>query len=235
MVARGLPETEARRRCWFVDSKGLVVASRSDLAEHKRPYAHAHEFIRDLLAAVQALRPAALIGVSGVPATFTRPVVDAMAACNERPIIFALSNPTSKAECTAEQAYAWTDGRAVFASGSPFAPVALSGRTYVPGQGNNAYIFPGVGLGAIACESQRITDEMFSAAARALAEEVSPADLDAGRIYPAFARIREVSVRIAVAVAEVAYRCSLARVPRPDDLPAYVGSLMFDPSYESCI
>jgi len=235
MVACGLPEPEARRRCWFVDSKGLVVASRSDLAEHKRPYAHEHAFTSDLLAAVQALRPAALIGVSGVPATFTRPIIEAMAACNERPIIFALSNPTSKAECTAAQAYAWTEGRAIFASGSPFAPLAFGGRTYVPGQGNNAYIFPGIGLGVIACESQRITDDMFSAAARALADEVSPADLEAGRIYPPLARIRDVSVRIAVAVAEVAYRRGLARVPHPADLPAYVRGLMFDPTYTSSI
>lgn len=235
MMHQGLSDPEARRRCWFVDSKGLVVESRTDLVAHKRPYAHAHGFTRDFLSAVQALRPAAIIGVSGVPATFTRPVVEAMAACNERPIIFALSNPTSQAECTAEQAYTWTEGRAIFASGSPFAPVECRGRTYTPGQGNNAYIFPGVGLGAIACESRRITDEMFSAAARALAEEVSPADLDTGRIYPSLARIRSVSARIATVVAEVGYRRGLAQVPRPDDLPAYVRSLMFDPTYQSYV
>ena len=143
------------------------------------------------------------------------------------------SNPTSRSECTAEQAYTWTEGRAVFASGSPFAPVEYRGRSHVPGQGNNAYIFPGVGLGVIACESQRVTDEMFSAAARALAQEVSAADLETGRIFPAFARIRDVSVRIATAVAEVAYRRGLARVPRPDDLPAYVRALMFEPRYEN--
>jgi malate dehydrogenase (oxaloacetate-decarboxylating)(NADP+) len=233
MVDAGLNQAEARGRCWFMDSKGLVVKSRSDLAEHKRPYAQPHEFIRDLLTAVPALRPAAIIGVSGAPATFTRPVIEAMAACNERPIIFALSNPTSKAECTAEQAYEWTQGHAIFASGSPFAPVEFRGRTYVPGQGNNAYIFPGVGLGALACEARRITDEMFLVAARALAEEVSQADLDAGRIYPPITQIRAVSVRIATALAELAYARGLAQVPRPDDLSGYVRSLMFEPAYRS--
>jgi malate dehydrogenase (oxaloacetate-decarboxylating)(NADP+) len=231
MTREGLTEAEARRRCWFVDSKGLVVQGRTGLAEHKRPYAHAHEFIPDLLGAVQALRPAALIGVSGVPATFTRPVIEALAASTERPIIFALSNPTSQAECTAEQAYTWTEGRAIFASGSPFGPVEFKGRPYIPGQGNNAYIFPGVGLGAIACEARQITDEMFSVAARALAREVSQAELDVGRIYPPLSRIRHVSAQIAGAVAEVAYARDLAQVPRPDDLLTYVRSLMFDPAY----
>lgn len=233
MIETGVDETEARRRCWFVDSKGLVVQGRTDLAEHKRPYAHAHEFIPDLLAAVRALRPAALIGVSGIPATFTRPVVEAMAASHERPIIFALSNPTSKAECTAEQAYEWTEGRAIFASGSPFAPVEFRGRTYNPGQCNNAYIFPGVGLGAIACAARRITNEMFSVAARALADEVSEADLDAGGIYPPLTRIRGVSARIATAVAELAYARGVARAPRPTDLAAHIHALMFDPTYRS--
>lgn len=235
MVRQGLPVAEARQRCWFVDSKGLVVDSRGDLAEHKRPYAHPHAFTQDFLSAVQALRPAAIIGVSGMPGTFTRPVIEAMAALNEWPIIFALSNPTSKAECTAEQAYGWTEGRAIFASGSPFAPVTLGDRTYVSGQGNNAYIFPGVGLGVIACEADRITDEMFSAAARILAEEVSAEDLEAGRIYPSLARIRTVSVRIATAVAEIAYERRLARLPRPDRLASHVRSLMFEPLYQSCV
>src|SRR4029079_12568169 len=142
-----LGEEAARRQCWFVDSHGLVVASRTDLAEHKLPYAHPHEALPDLLSAVEALRPDVLIGVSGQGRTFTREVVAAMARLNERPVIFALSNPTNHAECTAEEAYGWSEGRALFASGSPFAPVTLAGKTYVSGQGNNVYIFPGVGLG----------------------------------------------------------------------------------------
>ncbi len=233
LVHEGVPEATARAQCWFFDSKGLVVTSRTDLAHHKQPYAHEGEFTDDFLAAVRSLRPTALIGVSGTPATFTKSIVQELGAQNERPIVFALSNPTSKSECTAEQAYAWTDGRAIFASGSPFDPVEYGGRTFVPGQGNNAYIFPGVGLGAIASEASRVTDEMFFAAARALASLVGEEDLAIGRIYPAFSKVREVSAKIAVAVAEVAYARGLAQAPRPDDLEAHVRSLMFEPEYES--
>jgi malate dehydrogenase (oxaloacetate-decarboxylating)(NADP+) len=235
MVAEGLSEDEARNRCWFVDSKGLVVKSRSDLAEHKLPYAHDHEFQPDFLSAVESLRPTAIIGVSGQPSTFTRPVLEAMARFNERPIVFALSNPTSKAECTAEEAYAWTQGCAIFASGSPFDPVMIHGETYVPGQGNNAYIFPGVGLGTIACGARLVTDEMFFAAAKALAHEVSEADLEQGRIYPPLTRIRDVSAAIAVAVAEVAYNRGLATKPRPEDMLAYIKSQMYAPKYQSYV
>ncbi len=231
----GLPEADARRRCWFVDSKGLVVESRTDLVAHKRPFAHDAEPIADFATAVERLRPNAIIGVSGAAQAFTRPVVEAMARCNERPIIFALSNPTSKSECTAEQAYGWSNGRALFASGSPYAPVVVNGRTHVPGQGNNAYIFPAVGLGVIAAEADRVTDEMFFVAARALASEVTAADLDLGRLYPPFTRIRAVSAAIATAVAELAYARRLARGPRPPDLPALVRSLMYEPVYRSYV
>ena len=171
MMDEGLSEDEARGRCWLVDSGGLVVRARAGLAEHKLPYAHDHAPLPNLLAAIETLRPTALIGVSGQPGAFNQAVLQAMAQRNSRPIVFALSNPTSKAECTAEQAYIWTEGRAIFAGGSPFAPVTLGDKTYVPGQGNNAYIFPGVGLGVIACGARRVTDEMFFAAARALADQ----------------------------------------------------------------
>lgn len=227
----GLSEGEARRCCWFVDSKGLVVASRSDLAEHKRPFAHDHAFVPDLQAAVEAIKPTALIGVSGVGSTFTQPIVEAMARLNPRPIIFALSNPTSKAECTAEQAYTWTGGRTVFASGSPFDPVTYAGKTFVSGQGNNAYIFPGVGLGVIVAGARRVTDTMFYAAARTLAAQVSEASLEAGRLFPRLRDIRRVSALIAVAVAEVAYEEGLATVPRPADLQSAVEASMYDATY----
>ncbi len=228
----GLTEAEARARCWFVDSKGLVVKDRGDrLAEHKLPYAHARPFVPTLAEAVKGLQPTALIGVSGTAGSFTQDVVETMARLNPRPIVFALSNPTSKAECTAEQAYTWSGGRAIFASGSPFAPVEFQGVRHVPGQGNNIYIFPGVGLGALVSEAREVTDEMFLAAAQTLAGLAEADDLAMGRVYPALTRIREVSLKIATAVAEEAHAKGLARRPRPADLAADIRSRMFDPVY----
>jgi malate dehydrogenase (oxaloacetate-decarboxylating)(NADP+) len=235
MVSEGLSDEEARGRCWLVDSGGLVVKSRTGLANHKLPYAHDHAPLPDFLSAVESLKPDAIIGVSGQSGAFTQPVLEAMARLNERPIIFALSNPTSKAECTAEQAYTWTDARAIFASGSPFPPVIIGGKTYVPGQGNNAYIFPGVGFGAIACGARLVTDEMFFESAKALAQQVSEADLEQGLIYPPLAEIRDVSAAIASAVAEVAYQRGLATQPKPADLLAYVEEHMYVPRYHSYI
>jgi malate dehydrogenase (oxaloacetate-decarboxylating)(NADP+) len=235
MIGEGLPEGEARKRCWLIDSRGLVVKGRAGLATHKLPYAHEHESLPDLLTAVEALHPTAIIGVSGQFGAFTQPVLAAMARLNEQPIVFALSNPTSKAECTAEQAYTGTEGRAIFASGSPFAPVTLGDKTFVPGQGNNAYIFPGVGLGAIACGAKQVTDEMFFAAARALAQQVEEADLAQGLIYPPLNEIREVSAAIAAAVAEVAYQRGLATEQKPDDLLAHIEAQMYVPRYRSYV
>ncbi len=233
MAAEGLSEEDARRRCWFVDSKGLVVRSRNDLAEHKTPYAHDHAPLPDLLSAVMSLRPTALIGVSGQSQSFSRPIIEAMSEINERPTIFVLSNPTANSECTAEQAYVWSAGRAIFASGSPFPPVEYQGKTFVPGQANNAYIFPGVGLGVISCGAQRVTDEMFLTAARTLAAAVSQADLARGSIFPPLGRIREISASIATAVAQVAYERDLATEPKPGDLRASIEAKMYQPSYES--
>jgi malate dehydrogenase (oxaloacetate-decarboxylating)(NADP+) len=157
--------------------------------------------------------------------------VETMARWNRRPILFALSNPTSRSECTAEEAYTWSDGRAIFASGSPFQPFTYKGKTLVPGQCNNSYAFPGVGLGVVASEATRVTDEMFSAAAGVLSSLVTEEDCMQGRIYPGLGRIRDVSVAIAVAVAEIAFRRGLAGLDRPDDLPGHVRSLMYDPGY----
>lgn len=235
MKARGLSEKAARRSCWFIDSKGFVVNGRRDLAEHKLRYAHHHSFLTDPLAIMEAVRPAAIIGVSGQPGIFSEPILRRIGEINERPVVFALSNPTSKSECTAEAAYRLTGGRAIFASGSPFNPVMLNGRKFVPSQGNNAYIFPGLGLGIVASQSRRVTDTMFLAAARALADEVSEADLSEDRIYPPLSRIREVSERIARAVAEVAYAEGLADSPRPADLEASIRGQVFVPSYASYV
>ncbi|MEP7180729.1 MAG: NAD-dependent malic enzyme [Betaproteobacteria bacterium] len=231
MVGQGVPEAEARQHCWLVDSKGLVVKSRTDLAEHKRPYAHEHAPLGDFLAAVKAIKPTAIIGVAATAGTFTREVIEEMTRLNARPIVFALSNPTSKSECTAAQAYEWSGGRALFASGSPFDPVTIGGRTFVPRQGNNSYIFPGVGLGAIATRATRVTDEMFMAAVHALADQVSAADLAQGSLYPPLARVRDVSAHIATAVAHVAFERGYATVPKPADLGAYVRARMYEPRY----
>ena len=231
MVRDGVSAAEARRRCWFVDSKGLVVEGRADLAEHKLPYAHPHAPAGDLLTAIEALRPTALIGASAQGGTFTEAVVRAMARHNERPIVFPLSNPTSKSECTAQQAYEWSDGRAVFASGSPFPACEVGGRKFVPGQGNNAYIFPGLGLGAVVAGVRRVTDTMFYVAARTLAELVDPKDLEFGLLYPRLAQIRTVSAHIATAVAANAYEEGLATAPRPADLGKAVAEAMYDGRY----
>jgi malate dehydrogenase (oxaloacetate-decarboxylating)(NADP+) len=235
LTAEGLSVEEARQRCWFMDSKGLVVKSRSDLSARKLLHAHDHEYIEDLQEVVESLKPTALIGVSGKHGLFPRPVLEAMGRHNERPIIFSMSNPTSKSECTAAEAYTCTDGRAIFASGSPFDPVVLEGRRLVPALGNNVYIFPGVGLGVIACGAQHVIDEMFFVAAKVLAHEVSADDLEQGSVYPPLTRIREVSANIAVAVAEVAYRCDLATKSRPKDLSTYIRSLMYEPNYQSYV
>jgi malate dehydrogenase (oxaloacetate-decarboxylating)(NADP+) len=235
MVAQGLSVPAARARLCMVDSRGLVVASRNDLSDEKRRYALDHAPAGDFLAALKALRPTAIIGVAAVGGTFTPEVLREMARLNERPIVFALSNPTSKSECTAEEAYRHTSGRALFACGSPFDPVTIDARTFVPRQGNNSYIFPGVGLGAIASRTRRVTDEMFMAAAHTLAHDVSESDLGQGSLYPALPRIREVSAHIATAVASVAYRQGLAAEREPDDVAALVSSQMYDPHYRGYV
>ena len=231
MMAEGLTEAAALKRTWLVDSRGLVVKNRAGLTEHKLRYAHDHAPVGDFLTAIRMLKPTAIIGVAAVGGAFTPDVLQAMAAINDRPIVFALSNPTSKAECSAEEAYRHTGGRALFACGSPYDPVKLDGKTFVPRQGNNSYIFPGVGLGAIASGSRLVTDEMFMAAAHTLAYLVNPDDIEQGSLYPALPRIREVSAHIAAAVAEVAYKRGLATAPKPNDLMAFIESQMYDPRY----
>ena len=235
MMAQGLSREQAMLRCWFRYSRSLVVRSRTDLQEHKRPFAHDYKPISDLLEIIKELKPTALIGVSGQPKQFTQAIVEEMARINERPILFALSNPTSRAECTAEEAIGWTNGRTIFASGSPFEPLTFAGREFVPGQGNNAYIFPGVGLGIIVCGARRVTDEMFFEAAKTLASLVTDEDLERVSLYPPLTRIREVSTHIAAAVAKVAYEHNLATEPRPDDLLEHVKSKQYQPYYQSYI
>lgn len=201
LVAEGIDERAARQRCWLFDSRGLIVAGRGHLTDKKRRYAHEHNWTDDFLAAIRSLEPTVIVGAAGQGGHFNQQVVETMSRLNRRPVIFALSNPTSKSECTAEQAYAWSQDRAIFASGSPFPPVHHGTHTYVSGQGNNAMIFPGVGLGLVVSEARRVTDEVFHVAARTLAEQVTQDELDAGSVFPHISRIRDVSVKIAIAVA----------------------------------
>lgn len=231
LMGEGTPEERARQSCWVMEKSGLVVAGTQDLPAHLGPFAHRHAPVPDLQSAVEALRPTVLIGVSGQPGAFTEEIVRAMSRINPRPVILALSNPTSRAECTAEQAYRWSEGRAVFAGGSPFEPVSLNGRTLVPGQANNAYIFPGMGLGVLVSGARRVTDAMFRAAAHTLTGAVGRDALDRGLLYPPLGEIRVVSAAIAQAVAVVAYEEGLARNPHPPDLGAAVAREMYDAVY----
>lgn len=230
LEAEGLSNDEARQRLNFVDVNGLIMKGRNDLMSHNLPYAHDRPSM-GFVEAIRAIKPHILIGATGVPNTFTEEAIRAMADVNDRPAIFALSNPTSRAECTAEQAYEWSDGRAFFSSGSPFGAVERGGKTHRPGQGNNAYIFPGIGLGVIASGATRLTDEMFLVSARTLADMVSEDDLTAGALYPPLTDIRAVSLAIAVKVAEEAFLSGLATEGRPDNMEAHIAELMYDPVY----
>nr|GMC70929.1 NADP-dependent malic enzyme, chloroplastic [Ipomoea batatas] len=231
----GAPLDETRKKIWLVDSKGLIVRSRMETLQHfKRPWAHEHEPVKDLVNAVNVIKPTVLIGSSGVGRTFTKEVVGAMASINEQPVIFALSNPTSQSECTAEEAYTWSEGRAIFASGSPFPPFEYKGKVFVSGQSNNAYIFPGFGLGLIISGAIRVHDDMLLAASEALAAEVTWEDFEKGIMYPPFSNIRKISARIAAKVAAKAYELGLAtRRPQPENLVAFAESCMYSPSYHS--
>ncbi|KAJ6838767.1 NADP-dependent malic enzyme isoform X2 [Iris pallida] len=229
------PLEETRKKIWLVDSKGLIVSSRRESLQHfKKPWAHEHEHVKNLLDAVKAIKPTVLIGSSGVGGTFTKEVVEAMTSLNEKPIILALSNPTSQSECTAEEAYTWSKGRAIFASGSPFDPVEYSGKLYVPGQANNAYIFPGFGLGLVISGAIRVHDDMLLAASEALAQQVTQETFNKGLIYPPFSNIRKISAHIAANVAAKAYELGAAtRLPRPENLLKYAESCMYSPVYRS--
>jgi malate dehydrogenase (oxaloacetate-decarboxylating)(NADP+) len=195
---------------------------------HNRPYAHDARPL-SFFEAIDAIRPHVLIGATGSPGTFTQAVIERMTAINPRPVIFALSNPTSCAECTAEQAYMWSGGRAIFASGSPFPPFTYDGTTFRPAQGNNAYVFPGIGLGAVSCRARTLPDELFLTAARTLAGLVRKPDLDAGSLYPPLREIRKISLAIATNIATRAYDMKLARARRPRDVRRAIAATMYSP------
>jgi malate dehydrogenase (oxaloacetate-decarboxylating)(NADP+) len=233
MAREGLDLATARQRNALFDISGLVVTSRTDLADFQKPFAQDRPPISTFVEAVEALRPTGIIGVSTVPKLFTREVIEAMARINERPIIFPYSNPTSRSECTAEEAYRWSDGRAVFASGSPFPPVEIGGRRFVPGQGNNVCIFPAMGMAIFAAEATRVTDEMFILAAQAVAEQVTQENLSVGLIYPPQSHILAASLHVAEQIAVHIFEKGLVRVKRPDDIGALIRARAYRPIYSA--
>ncbi|ELK00113.1 NADP-dependent malic enzyme [Pteropus alecto] len=237
MEKEGLPKEKARRKIWLVDSKGLIVKGRSALTKEKGEFAHEHKEMKNLEDIVREIKPTALIGVAAISGAFSEQVLKEMAALNERPIIFALSNPTSKAECTAEQCYKLTKGRAIFASGSPFDPVTLpNGRTLYPGQGNNSYVFPGVALGVVACGLRHIADKIFLTTAEVIAQQVSDKHLEEGRLYPPLSTIREISLKIAAKIVKDAYQEKTATVyPEPQNKEEFVRSQMYSTDYDQVL
>ncbi|XP_074672415.1 NADP-dependent malic enzyme, mitochondrial isoform X4 [Strix aluco] len=237
MEKEGISREDAIKKIWMVDSKGLIVKGRSHLNHEKEMFAQDHPSVNTLEEVVQKVKPTAIIGVAAIAGAFTEKILKDMAAFNERPIVFALSNPTSKAECTAEQCYRLTEGRGIFASGSPFSKVTLpNGQTFFPGQGNNAYVFPGVALGVIACGVRHISDDIFLITAESIAAEVTEQNLAEGRLYPPLDSIREVSLKIAVKIVDWAYKHGLASWhPEPADKEAFVKQLIYSPDYDSFV
>jgi malate dehydrogenase (oxaloacetate-decarboxylating)(NADP+) len=231
MALEGVNIAEARRHNALFDIDGLIVTSRTDLAEFQKPFAQDRAPVSTFVEAIKALRPTGIIGVSTVPKLFTHEVIEAMSEINERPIIFPYSNPTSRSECTAEEAYRWSGGRAVFASGSPFPPVEIAGRKFVPGQGNNVYIFPAMGMAVFATEATRVTEGMFLVAAKAVAEQVTDEELATGLIYPPQSAILDASLHVAERVAAYIFDNGLARVPRPSDIGALIRARAYRPVY----
>ena len=232
MVVEGLTIEEARARNALFDVHGLITKARTDLADFQKPFAiDPIDGVETFVQAIEALKPNGIIGVSTVPKLFNKAVIEAMTKINERPIIFPYSNPTSRSECTAEEAYSWSEGKAIFASGSPFPPVKLGDKTFVPGQGNNVYIFPAMGMAVLATESRRVTDAMFIEAAKAVAEQVTDASLATGLIYPPQSHILEASINTAIRVATYIFDNDLAGVPRPEDIAAHVRARAYTPVY----
>lgn len=232
MVEEGLTLTQAQDRVYMFDINGLLEPSRIDLFDFQKPYAHKQAPTRDFVAAIESIKPTTIIGVSTVGGTFTQKVVEAMSRFNARPVIMALSNPTDHAECTPEQAYTWSNGKAIYAAGVPFPPVHFQGQTFLPGQANNFYIFPAIGLAVFATQASRVTDEMFIESARAVADQV-PADLlKQGLLYPLQSNILETEIQTAARVAKLVFDSGLARVQRPSDMVAFIREHVYKPEYK---
>jgi malate dehydrogenase (oxaloacetate-decarboxylating)(NADP+) len=231
MMREGLSEKAARARISLFDIHGLIEPSRKDLFDYQKPYAHPHAPTKDFVQAIESIKPTAIIGVSTVGKAFTRPVVEATAKINQRPIVFALSNPTEHAECTPEEAYGWTQGRAVYAAGIQFPPVRVDGKTLLPAQANNVYVFPAVGMAVVATQARRVTDEMFIVAAEAVAEQVKDDQLALGMLYPPQSNILESELATATKIAKVVFDRDLARVERPNDVGRFIRQHVYKPTY----
>ncbi len=235
LVAEGMDRKAAEAQVHMFDVNGLLQSQRTDLLDFQKPYAHDHAPTHDFVAAIESIRPTTIIGVSTIGGAFTQKVVEAMSQINERPVILALSNPTDHAECTAEQAYTWSQGEAIYAAGVQFAPVDYKGTTFLPGQANNFYIFPAVGMAIFATRARRVTDEMFIAAAAAVADQVSPAQLRQGLLYPLQANILETEIKTAARVAGLVFDAGLARVDRPKDMEAFIRQHVYKPEYPALL
>jgi len=233
LVAQGMSLKEAQSRVYMFDINGLLEASRKDLLDFQKPYAHQHAPTQDFVAAIESIKPTTIIGVSTIGGAFNQRVIETMTKINERPVILALSNPTEHAECTPEQAYTWSKGKAIYAAGVQFEPVHYSGQTFLPGQANNFYIFPAVGMAIFATQAKRVTDEMFIEAGQAVADQVPSELLKQGLLYPLQSNILETEIQTAARVAKLVFDSGLARVPRPTDMVAFIREHVYSPEYRT--
>ncbi|RPA92925.1 hypothetical protein L873DRAFT_1830951 [Choiromyces venosus 120613-1] len=238
-IKSGIPEPDARKMFWLVDSKGMVANDRGDtLQEHKVYFSRDDndgQQFKSLEEVVDYVKPTALLGLSTIGGAFTESIIRKMASYNEKPIIFPLSNPSSKSECTYEQAMQWTDNRVIFASGSPFPDFEADGRIYTPGQGNNMYVFPGIGLGTVLCEAVHVTQEMIYASAVGLADSLTDEEREKGWVYPNLDRIRSISVTVARSVIRAAQKENLDKNKTLQwlndmELDNYIRSKMYNPA-----
>jgi malate dehydrogenase (oxaloacetate-decarboxylating)(NADP+) len=231
LVGQGMTLKDAQSRVYMFDINGLLESTRTDLVDFQKPYAHKHAPTRDFVAAIESIKPTTIIGVSTIGGAFTQKVIETMSRINERPVVLALSNPTEHAECTAEQAYSWSKGKAIYAAGVEFAPVHYKGQTFLPGQANNFYIFPAVGMAIFATQAKRVTDEMFIEAGQAVADQVAPELLKQGLLYPLQSNILETEIQTAARVAKLVFDSGLARVERPADMVSFIRRHVYKPEY----
>ncbi len=232
LVQQGMELKDAQSRVSMFDINGLLETTRTDLVDFQKPYAHKHDPTKDFIEAIKSLKPTTIIGVSTVGGAFSQEVVETMSQLNDRPVILALSNPTEHAECTAQQAYKWSKGKAIYAAGVQFSPVHLDGKTFLPGQANNFYIFPAVGLAIYATQAKRVSDEMFIEAAYAVADQVPEDQMKQGLIYPLQSDILEIEIKTAIRVAKLVFDSDLARVGRPNDLETFIRQQVYKPEYK---